>query len=284
MRNLWIAAAFLFSISLAVYTQEAPKHYVIGVEILGSSKAGCPVFIGRVGKNSPAARVGIKAGDRLLAVDESAVSNPGDASKRLGSTAPGRVAIQLLRDDKPYAITVKREEREALWRENGMKVTSDGNLVEVNSTDAEIRQRMGILQALEREQDRITVFPGHYPADKHLYYPGFEVFVWDKGHQITVGGIEDGPAKRSGVRWGDPILSVNGVDPHGKSVAELEALFSSRKSAPMALIVDRAGVRATFSFDLEQASAVLHDNSLQMVDGWMVPLWAPERYVYCFEE
>ena len=62
--------------------------------------------------------------------------------------------------------------------------------------------KIAIRQALERATDLTRAFPGHYPANEQLYYPGFEVFIWDKGNQVTVGGIEDGPASRAGVRWG----------------------------------------------------------------------------------
>lgn len=283
MRNLWVASV-LFAVCSVVHAQGAEEHYVIGVDILHSSKAGCPVFIGHVTQNSPAAQAGIQAGDLLLAVDGYAVSSLEDAAKHLTSNTGGSVTIKLRRNDKLSNLVVGREGYAAILRQEGLKLTADRNWVDLNSTDAETQQNLAILLELKDAKDRTTIFPGHYPTDKQLYYPGFEVFVWDQGKRVTVGGIEDGPAKRDGVRWGDPILEVNGVDPHGKSVAELEELFSSRKPAPMALIVDRAGTPKRFSFELERAATVLRENQMQMVDGWMVPLWAPAKYLYCFEE
>jgi C-terminal processing protease CtpA/Prc len=283
MRNLWVTSV-LFAVCHVVHAQQAEEHYVIGVDILHSSKAGCPVFIGRVSKNSPAAQAGIQAGDRLLAVDGYPVSSLQDTAKHLTSKTGGPVSIQLRRDEKPLAIIVKREKYEAELRQEGLKLTPERTWVDLNSTDAETQQNLAILQELKDAKDRTTIFPGHYPADKQLYYPGFEVFVWDQGKRVTVGGIEEGPAKHDGVRWGDPIVAVNGVDPRGKSVAQLEELFSSRKPTSMVLIVDRAGMQKRFSFELETATAVLRENQMQMVDGWMVPLWAPVKYLYCFEE
>lgn len=142
--------------------------------------------------------------------------------------------------------------------------------------------KIAIRQALERATDLTRAFPGHYPANEQLYYPGFEVFIWDKGNQVTVGGIEDGPASRAGVRWGDEIIAVDGVDPRGKSVAELEALLASPKPASMTLTVERAGVRKTFPFELAQAATVLRENHWQVINGELVPLWVPESYLPCF--
>jgi C-terminal processing protease CtpA/Prc len=73
-------------------------------------------------------------------------------------------------------------------------------------------------------QDRIVdrVFPTHYPSDEKVYYAGFELLILKNSAQVVVLGIEDGSASRSGVHWDDTILSVNGVDPRNKSVAELE--------------------------------------------------------------
>ena len=160
--------------------------------------------------------------------------------------------------------------------------------VDMDTTEAEVRDLLAEQQAVEgafRAGDVTVAFPDHhYPANKQLYYPGFEVFVWDKGQQITVGGIENGPAYRSGIRWGDRILTVNGVDPHGKSIAAMEALLSSPQPAPMVLTISRAGTQKTFSFTLEQASDVLRENRWKVVHGQIVPLWIPDKYLPCFEK
>jgi len=136
---------------------------------------------------------------------------------------------------------------------------------------------------VENAKDLSTAFPGHYPANKELYYPGFEVFTWDEGNHVIVGGIEDGPAARAGIRWGDRIIAVNGVDPRKKSVAELESLLSSSKPTSMTLIIERGGPKKTFTIALAQAAVVLRDNQWQVINGKLVPLWAPEQYLSCFE-
>jgi predicted metalloprotease with PDZ domain len=53
------------------------------------------------------------------------------------------------------------------------------------------------------------------------------VLILKNPAQVVVLGIEDGPASRAGVHWGDTILSVNEIDPRNKSVAELEPVFET---------------------------------------------------------
>ena len=87
----------------------------------------------------------------------------------------------------------------------------------------------GKLKAITQDRFVDRVFPTHYPSNEKLYYPGFEVLILKNPAQVVVLGIEDGPASRAGVHWGDTILSVNGIDPRNKTVAQLEPLFSSQK-------------------------------------------------------
>jgi C-terminal processing protease CtpA/Prc len=278
----FIVVFLLCAISPAPAPQETQPRYTIGIDITGS-KPPCPVFVNSVRKNSPAAQAGIKPGDRLTAVDGNIVTTPQDAAQHVRSTTANPVTLQLARDDKPYTVTVPRVDVAKLLEQNGWKMLKDGTIVQADSTDAEIPHFLAITQALENAKDLSVAFPGHYPANKQLYYPGFEAFVWDAGTQVTVGGIEDGPASRAGVRWGDEIIAVDGVDSHKKSVAELESMLSATTPRSTKLTIGRAGVRKTFSFELAQAATVLRDNQWQVINGKLIPLWAPEKYMPCFQ-
>jgi C-terminal processing protease CtpA/Prc len=264
-------------------SQQNQPLYRTGMTIIRSSSTSCPVFVGDVSKDSPAAKAGIKSGDQLIAVDGMAVTSLQVATEHLSAKTASPVTIELKRDEKPYGVTVQREENHVLWSKSGLKLTEDGLLVDINATDAEIEYYRSTLRALQHAEDRITIFPGHYPGNKQLYYPGFEVFVWDNKNQVTVGGIEQGPASRAGIRWGDRILNVKGVDPRGRSVAELESLFSSPKPATMVLTIERAGQQKKYSIKLEQAAEVLRENQWQVINDKLVPIWAPQKYLSCFK-
>jgi hypothetical protein len=77
-------------------------------------------------------------------------------------------------------------------------------------------------------------------------------------------------------------LSVNGVDPRNKSVPELERLFSSDRPATMTLKIERSSTAKDLKFQLVLAAKLLRDNQYQLLDGTLVPLGLPKKYVSCF--
>jgi len=277
MKELYLLGLSLL-VSCPAISQTAPS-FVTGITIVGGA-ASCPVFVGSVGKGSRAEVAGVKSGDVLVAVDGTRVTTFDEAVKLLHSETPRPVTLSLVRQEKPYVATVARERLSVLLNHEHMKLLEIGMIVPLDASEAEMRGKEQAL-AMDRFVDR--AFPSHYPTNEKLYYPGFEVLILKSPTQVAVLGIEDGPASRAGVHWGDVILSVNGVDPRNKSVKEVESMLSDEKPASMTLRIEREGATKSFTFQLAEAAQVLRDNQHQLLHGRPVPLGLPERYLSCFK-
>jgi C-terminal processing protease CtpA/Prc len=258
MKPLYALAVALLVSHIAIGQQLLSA--VTGMSLISGSSDSCP-------------------GDTLIAVDGKHVATSNEAAKLLHSEAETPVSLQLRRGETTYTAIVGRVRLSSLLEKSGNRLLSGGAIVPPDFTETEMNDKMKAL-TLDRFADR--VFPAHYPASEKLYYAGFEVLTLKNPPQVVVLGIEDGPASRAGVHWGDTILSVNGVDPRNKSVAELETLFSSEKPAAMTLKIERGDATKIYVFDLAQATQVLRDNKTQLVRGNPIPVGIPEKYLHCF--
>jgi S1-C subfamily serine protease len=275
MKRLRIAA-----ITLLMVRPMLSQDLSAGIRLGGGSSAACPVLITDVGPGSPADRAGVKSGDILLAVNGSQVATIEESSKILdtGAQSPN-VVLRLKRDDTVYTATVERENLSDALRRSGLKELSMGMIAPLDATESEMQ---GKIKTISQDRFADRVFPSHYPTNERLYYAGFEVLILKNPPQVVVLGIEDGPASRAGVHWGDTILAVNSVDPRGKSVSELERVFSSAQPVPMSLKVERGSLTKVYEFELEEAVQVLRDNGKQIYRGDTMPVGIPEKYLPCF--
>jgi S1-C subfamily serine protease len=233
-------------------------------------------------EKSPAETAGIAAGDHVLAVAGRDVSRLD--SLQLGqlirAEGPPELAIRLSRGGRAYTARVKRERLSAALARSGQKIVAGGAVFPADASEAEIARAA----AFDGRRVQANVFPTHYPPDAASYYAGFELFVLRDPPEVMIGGVEDGPASRAGARWGDRIVSVDGVDPVGKTPAELERLFSGPRPRRMRLTLDRVGKLRTLQLDLERAADTLARNGLRLEKGKPVPAaFSPEDVRCLFE-
>lgn len=270
---------FITSIALglaaAVSAQQPADPYLTGLTLL--SPKGCPVFVGNVVPGSPGERAGILPGDRLLAVAGTHVGDLGEAARLLRSVGPTTIVLTLSRSGKEIELASEVERRSSIFGRNGHKVSS-GVIVPADTLQEEVERML----AFDGRRYVARVFPTHYPARPDLFYAGFEIFVLRDPTQTTVGGIEEGPASKAGVHWGDVLLSVNDVPVAGKSPSELEQMFSAAQPATMRLQIDRLGTVKKFEIKLEKAGEVARQNGQRFVDGQIVPIWATDTDLHCF--
>jgi len=268
------------AVASAAHPQGSSGSYSIGISIIRGNRPDCPAFIGAVMQKSPAEKAGVQPGDVLVAVDGTPVRFE-EAAQRLRSRTATPVTLSLKRGERgdPITVVVQREPMETILRDGGEKIVQ-GRVLPLDFTDEEVSCLLRF--DTNRIVGQAAFRPTHYPENLSLYYPGFEAFTLDSPPQIAVGGVEQGPASEAGVRWGDILVSVDGVSVQGKDRAQLEAMLSSNTPRKISLVVDRCGQKRNFSFDLQRADEIMKQNRKQEVSGEIMPLGIPRHYFSCF--
>jgi predicted metalloprotease with PDZ domain len=257
-------------------------EYVTGMTAWGTVGAGpsCPPIVWFVEPETPAAKAGIQPGDRLLAVDGHHGIDAAQAHPLLHTKDSKPVTLELEGEHGAYTVTVGRVKVSTLLARDGWKVGPDGNTYAEDATDAEMKR----VAAIKEPSASDRVFNHYYPKNVELYYPGFEALVLHDRHEIVVWEMEDGgPARKAGAHYGDVIASVDGVNPLGKSVPELEALLSSPVPKAMTLVISRDGVTKTFTFDLIKAADLMRLNKKRVYEGKIIPSVIPDAYLHCVD-
>ena len=253
--------------------------FSLGLSI--TSRPGCAIVVGGVGRGSPAEKGGVRQGDRLLEINGAYVGASFSEASRLlrSSEEPGRVDLTLERNGQKYKTVMQRERVSVIQARQGRKFVN-GVIVPLDTTESEV-DRM-----IEFDGRRISsrVFPLHYPDNLDRYFGGFEVFILRDPEEVWVGGVEDGPASRAGVHWGDRIIAVNGVVISGQQTAGLEHLLSSPMPNRMRLQIQRNGEIRSMEFGLEKASDILKANGKQIVNGEVLPALLSTDDLRCFSQ
>ena len=260
------------------------QSYVIGA-VFVRPVAGCPMYVSGVVPKAAADLAGLKEGDMLTAVNGELVGDLplNEVVKMVTSDGPGEVELTIQRKGDVQVIKVERESRASVAQKfsaglssGGMKLMS-GVIVPVDTTQAEANSML-IFDSNRRVS---SVFPLHYASDPELYSGGFEVFLLRDPAQAVVGGIEDGPASRAGVHWGDIIVQIDGVSTTGKNKAALTKLLSGDKPRLVRLTLDRLGATKKVEFTLAKTADLLKQNGRQMINGIVFPAQLDEDYVKC---
>ena len=185
------------------------ERYVIGVTLVRPAP-GCPFFVTEVDKGSPARRGGVYAGDRLVRIGGTPVVDA-SVAMQLSGTSPKRVVLEIARRGVPKYLTLSTEPESVLFKKRGFRLREGQWWPKwMSKQDIDYRERLDKLLD-DRSNVLGTAFAfDHYPRDLMTYYPGFEVFV-TKTLGPIVGGMENGPASRAGIRSGDVLVDRKSV-------------------------------------------------------------------------
>ena len=160
-------------------------------------------LVASVGKDTAAAKAGLKAGDVIVSVDGQPVHTAGDVSGRVGMAVPGeKLQLKVWRDKQAHEMSVALGAADKGGREEVVAQTEGAKL--------------GVaLRPLQRDEQRAV---------------GVD-------HGLLVEQVA-GPAAEAGIQRGDVLLALN-----GKPVDSVEQITAVLRSKPrqVALLVWRQG-------------------------------------------
>lgn len=115
-RFIWIAVLVLLTVGLVAPAQpgggpEAPRGY-LGILVSPAEDGGAGVVVREVTADSPAAKAGLKSGDRLVKLGDEDVADVEQFLRAVAAKKPGdRLVLGVLRDGKEQRLTVTLGER-----------------------------------------------------------------------------------------------------------------------------------------------------------------------------
>lgn len=112
----WIAVLVLLTVGLVVQAQpgdpsEAPRGH-LGIRVGPAEEGGRGVVVREVTADSPAAKAGLKSGDRVVKLGDEEVTDVEKFLRTVAAKKPGdRLTLGVLRDGKEQKLTVTLGER-----------------------------------------------------------------------------------------------------------------------------------------------------------------------------
>lgn len=259
--------------------------YAIGAAIL-RPKDACPVIVLSVTPGGPADLGGIGAGDAILKIDGRDVTSLASEElvRLLRNDKPGIVRLQVLRQ-QPIDVAIEKAEIGSILEKQTLALANEGKkaiagvTVPADTSVAEV-ERMTSFDGRRVVQ---RVFPLHYAEELALFSAAFEVYILRDPPQLMVAGIEDGPAARAGVHWGDIITSIDGADVTAQSAEQVRDLLSSKGPKVVRLRVNRGTEAKEFDISLERTASILKEHHRQIVSGLVLPDRLNSDVVRCIE-
>jgi serine protease Do len=178
-------------------------------ESLGLDKAQGAI-VADVTQNSPALKAGIQTGDTILEVDGMVVEDPGDLARKVALIAPGKsVELSVYRDGKRQTVSVNI----------GTMPGDDEVLAGSNEAEGDIDQ---------------TRF-------------GLELVPSEDGQGVQIASVmPNSPAAERGLRPGDVILEVGGIQVDDPQAVEAAMEKAAGKGQKGVLMLVRSGERQRF--------------------------------------
>lgn len=214
MSNLPLTRVVLIVLTLlgAAHSEEAPKQKrtSLGVQLeLGEQKGG--ILVGGVTKDGPAAKAGLKVGDRLVQIDDAEQTDP---------TAVGR-AIRSLKPGKKVKLLIRRD---------GKERTLEAVLGE--ETVPEVRPATPPAPPKEVPKERRT-------------FLGIGIYADAKKGSIVVAHVaEDSAAEKAGVKKGDRLVKIDDAEP-ADAAAVVRAIQSLKPGKKVKLLIRRGDKEIT---------------------------------------
>ena len=173
--------------------------------------------ISEVIPRSPAATAGLKAGDVMLAVGDTATATRKDFIAAIKACKPGdQVSIKLRRDGKETTVLVRLGEQPATPTEDETKPKDS------KPKDSKPKGQKPPQPAVEPGREAKPLAP----AKSGKAYLGLALRETDKG--VVVDGVRaDGPAKAAGVEEGDVVTSLG--DHLVKELGDLDGFLGKAK-------------------------------------------------------